>query len=279
MPNLVLQKKKDLSTFRRIALGTWRTVGDPSVYGSMTLPMDEATRYMETFRRVKGKRLTISHMMALAVAKTLEKMPDANAVLRWGRVYLRKDIGVFFQVATEDEKGDLDLSGTTIHRANEKTLEEIVDEFEDRVNQVRTGQDKELEGTRKSFRVIPVFLIGLVLKLISFLTVTLNLNLKWAGIPRDPFGSVMITNIGSLGLEEAYVPLVPYSRVPLLIALGAVKEQPVAVDGEVKICKQMRLFSTFDHRILDGSHAAVFSKTFRAWFDKPFEHFDPLEEE
>ena len=277
MPNLVLQKKKDLSTFRRIALGTWRTVGDPSVYGSMTLPMDETMRYIDTFRRVKGKRLTISHMMALAVAKALEKMPDANAVLRWGRIYLRKDIGVFFQVATEDEKGDLDLSGTTIHGANEKSLEQIVDEFEDRVNQVRTGQDKELEGTRKSFQAIPVILIGLVLKLISFLTVTLNLNLKFLGIPKDPFGSVMITNVGSLGLEEAYVPLVPYSRVPLLIALGAVKEQPVVVDGKIEIRKQIRLFSTFDHRILDGSHAAIFSKTLRAWFEQPFDHFDPLE--
>ena len=40
----------------------------------------------------------------------------------------------------------------------------------------------------------------------------------------------MVTNVGVLGLEEAHVPLVPYSRVPLLLALGAIRETLVARD-------------------------------------------------
>ncbi len=36
MPNIELKPKHDLSTFRRIAIGTWTTVGDPSVYGSQS---------------------------------------------------------------------------------------------------------------------------------------------------------------------------------------------------------------------------------------------------
>ena len=37
MPNLELVPKSDLSSFRRMAIGTWRTVKDPSVYGSIAL--------------------------------------------------------------------------------------------------------------------------------------------------------------------------------------------------------------------------------------------------
>ncbi|PIW02175.1 MAG: 2-oxo acid dehydrogenase [Deltaproteobacteria bacterium CG_4_9_14_3_um_filter_63_12] len=278
MPNLKLKQKKNLSSFRRIAIGTWKTVGDPSVYGSLTLKMGKALEYLDRFREVTGKRVTLSHMMAKAVASVLEKMPDANAILRWNRIYLRDDIGVFFQVAMNDPvTGEIDLSGATIHSCNTKNLEQIYDDFAGQVEKVRAGKDKELENTRSTFKKIPFFLLNFVLTLIGFLAYTLNLNLKWAGVPNDAFGSVMVTNIGVLGLEEAYVPLVPYSRVPLLIAMGAVKDDVVIVDGEVKVEKVMKLFATFDHRVLDGTHAAIMAKTLKTCFENPFEFFDSLE--
>ena len=277
MAHLELQPKTKMSSFRRIAIGTWKTTYDPSIYGSMTVRMDELVRYMEEFRQKTGRHITITHVMARAVASTLEKMPDANAILRFNRIYVRKTIGVFFQVAlTDDETGELDLSGATIHDANKKTLIEIYDEFDAQVKKVRAKEDKELEGTRSTFKKIPFFLLNFVLNLLSFLLFTLNLNLKRFGVPVDPFGSAMVTNIGSLGLEEAYVPLVPYSRVPLLIATGQIKDVVVMKDGEVKSEKQMKLCATMDHRIVDGSHAAVMSRVLRKWLEDPYNHFDDL---
>jgi len=38
----------------------------------------------------------------------------------------------------------------------------------------------------------------------------------------------------------------------------------------------MRVCATFDHRILDGAHAASMAKTLRAWMERPFEHFDKV---
>jgi pyruvate/2-oxoglutarate dehydrogenase complex dihydrolipoamide acyltransferase (E2) component len=277
VPNLDLVPKTDLSSFRRIAIGTWSTAYDPSVYGSLTLSMDKTMDYLERYRAQAGRKLTLTHMMAKAVAAVLEEMPDANAILRWNRIYLRQSVGVFFQVAMQDEEtGQLDLSGATIKDADKKSLTEIYDDFVDQVEKVRTHKDKQLEGTRSTFKKIPYFLLNRVLKAISFFSYTLNLDLRAIGIPKDPFGSVMVTNVGSLGLEEAYVPLVPYSRVPLLVAMGSVKEVPVVVDGEVVVRKQMRLFATFDHRILDGSHAAKMSRTLTKWFADPDAHFGPI---
>ncbi len=278
MPHLKLQKKKKLSAFRRIAIGTWRTVGDPSVYGSLKLKMDRALEYIEKFREKKGKRLTVTHLIGKAAARVLEEMPDANAILRFNTIYLREEIGVFYQVAMRDpETGELDLSGTVIHRANEKSLEEIIDEMEEKVKKIRAGKDKNLEGTRSSFKKIPSLLLNLAIDFISFLSYTLNLDLRWLGLPKDPFGSIMITNIGSLGLEEAYVPLVPYSRVPILLAVGEVRDEPVVEDGQIKIAKMMKICATFDHRILDGSHAAKMSKLLKEQIENPFQFFDPLD--
>lgn len=279
MPNLQLVPKRDLSSFRRIAIGTWRTTHDPSVYGSLSLRMDEALRYLEAFRAKTGRRLTLTHMMARAVAGVLAEMPDANAVLRFNRIYLRKEVAVFFQVAMKDDQtGEIDLSGTTVREADKKSLLQLLDDFERTVDKVRKKQDKELEGTRSTFKAIPFFLLNTIVDALSFFLYDLNLDLRWAGVPRDPFGSVMVTNVGSLGLEAAYVPLVPYSHVPLLIAMGAVQQEAVVVDGAVSVATVMRVYATFDHRILDGSHAAIMAKTLKAWFEQPFEHFDRIED-
>ena len=98
MPNLSLVRMKELSSFRKIALGTWQTAYDPSIYGTLVLRMDRALAYVERFRAQTGRRLTVSHLMAKASAMALQACPEANAVLRWNRIYLRQRIGVFFQV-------------------------------------------------------------------------------------------------------------------------------------------------------------------------------------
>ncbi len=278
MAHLELVQKKDLSSFRRIAIGTWATAYDPSVYGTMEVRVDKCLEYIEAFREKTGKHLTMTHLMAKVSAACLAEMPDANAILRFNRIYLRKHIGVFFQVAMEDkETGEIDLSGTTIMDAERKSLLEIVEEFEEKVAKVRAAKDPALEKTRSSFKKIPALMLNFVLKMISLLTYTLNLDMRWAGLPRDPFGSVMVTNIGSLGLDQAYVPLVPYSKVPLLIAVGSVVETPIVEDGEVVVGKMMNLSATFDHRVLDGVHASVMARVVREWFADPFEYFDDLE--
>jgi len=278
MPNLDLVQKQNLSSFRRIAIGTWKTAYDPTVYGSMKLEMDETLRYMAEFREKTGRRLTITHMMAKAVGGVLEAMPDANAIMRFNRLYLRKDIAVFFQVALkDDDTGEMDLSGATIHALDTKSLLDVVDEFQETVDKVRAKKDEALESTRSTFKKIPFFLLNPILNLIGLLTYTFNLDMTWAGIPKDPFGSVMVTNVGSLGLEEAYVPLVPYSRVPLLLALGKVNREPVVGDDDtIVIKKTMKVFATFDHRVLDGSHAASMSKTLSAWFRDPYKYFGEI---
>ncbi len=277
MPNLDLKAKTNLSSFRRIAIGTWRNAYDPSVYGTIALRADKVMSYLEAIRERSGKRVTLSHLMAKAVAIMLSEMPDANAILRMNRIYLRSQIGVFFQVAMEDpETGEVDLSGATIFDAHKKSLLEIVAEFEAKVGTVRRREDKNLEGSRSLFKRVPFFLLNRLLDWISFFSYTLNLDLRWAGIPQDPFGSVMVTNIGSLGLEEAYVPLVPYSHVPLLIALGAVKDEAVVEGGQIVVGKVLRAFATFDHRVLDGMHAAKMSKTITRIFADPERELGPL---
>lgn len=277
MTHLELIRKKQVAPFRKLAIGTWQTAYDPTVYGGITLRMDRAMEYIERFRAATGRRLTITHLVTKACAEALRRVPDANAILRFNKLYLRKHINISVLVVQTDQgEGDPDLTAAKVNDADQKNLVQIVDELEATVEKVRTRQDKGLESGKATVAKVPFILMNAFLKLIAFLLYTLNIDLTFAGMPRDAFGSLTVTNIGSLGLETGFVPLVPYTRVPIFISPGIVKEAPVVENGKLAIGKVMQLNASFDHRFIDGYHAMVLAKTIREMLENPFEKFDDL---
>ncbi len=276
--NVALRRKEHVSSFRKIAIGTWSDPRDPQIYGSLTVRMEKALAYIEDYRRATGRRLTVTHLVGKAVARALAETPDANAILRFGRPYLRERVSVFYSVALEDpETGEIDLSGAKLDDVDEMSLADILDAFETEVTRVRSGTDEDLKKSRDTFAWLPFRAVRWVLDAISFGLYDLNADLRAIGLPKDPFGSVVVTNIGSLGLTEAYAPLMAYSRTPLLLAVGAVTDEPVVEDGEIVPGKLMRIHATLDHRLLDGKHAAKLSKIIRETLEDPYAHLDPIE--
>ena len=69
-------------------------------------------------------------MLSAAVS---ERVTDANPILRFGRNYRSRRIGVFFQVAMQDaETGKVDLSGAKLDDPEQMTMVQICDEREER---------------------------------------------------------------------------------------------------------------------------------------------------
>jgi pyruvate/2-oxoglutarate dehydrogenase complex dihydrolipoamide acyltransferase (E2) component len=277
MAHLELIPKDNISSFRKIAIGSWKTAYDPTVYGTMTLRMEKALAYIEAFREKTGQRLTVTHLVAKAMAEALRRCPEANAILRFNKIYLRQRITISMLVVQTDG-GKVDLSSAKIDDAEKKTLREICAEMERSFQRVRERKDSMMEKGKGTVQKVPYLLLNLFTWLMSFFMYTLNWNMTWAGMPHDAFGSAILTNIGSLGLDTAYVPLVPYARVPILIAPGAVKDMPVVENGQVVPGKVMNINATFDHRFIDGFHASVLSTTLREMLEDPFKHFDPLDD-
>jgi len=275
MPHLELTPKTDISSFRKLAIGSWRTTYDPTVYGTLTVRMDKALAYIEAFRQRTGVRLTVTHLMTKAMGEALRRCPEANALLRFNKIYLRKQVTISALVVQTDA-GKVDLTSAKIDDADKKSLREIAQEMEEAVRRVRERRDVALEKGKGTIQKIPYMFLNLFTWLIGFLMYTLNLDLSGIGMPKDAFGSVIITNVGSLGLDTAYVPLVPYTRVPIFVAPGAVKDVPVVEDGKVVPGKVMNINASFDHRFIDGFHAGVLANTLREMLENPFEKFDAL---
>jgi pyruvate/2-oxoglutarate dehydrogenase complex dihydrolipoamide acyltransferase (E2) component len=276
-PHLELTPLHDVSSFRKLAIGTWRTAYDPSVYGTLTMRMEKALAYIEAFRQRTGIHLTVTHLVSRAVAEALRRCPEANAILRFNRIYLRQSVTLSILVVQTDG-GKVDLTAARIGEADKKSLFQMATELEEIIQRVRQRRDEQLEKGKSTLQKMPYLLLNFFTWFISFLMYTLNLDLSRLGMPKDAFGSATITNVGSLGLDVAYVPLVPYTRVPIFVAPGAVKDAPVVEGNQVVPGKIMNLCATFDHRFIDGYHAGMLASTVKEMMEDPFNKFDRIED-
>ncbi len=198
-------------------------------------------------------------------------------MLRFNKIYLRQSVTLSVLVVQTDQgDGKVDLTAAKIENAETKTLVQFADEMQAAVDTVRQRKDAALEKSKGTISKIPPLLINTFLKVLSLLMYTLNLDMRWAGMPHDPFGSATVTNIGSLGLEVAYVPLVPYTNVPIFVTPGAILDVPVVENGQVIPGKVMHLSASFDHRYIDGFHAGILAKTVKELLENPFEKLDPV---
>lgn len=275
MANLKLKALTGVSPFRKVAMGTWKTAKDPSVYGIVEIDMDPVLRLLPEYEKKYNVKISPAHLVGKAIAHCMKLRPEINGMIRWSKIYLRDSVSLFYQVNIpgngngDDKVKKATLSGAVVRDAENLNAGEIALELKKRADDIRTGKDKELKKNMDVFKILPWWLTGAYLNIASFLIYSLNINLSFIGVPRDPFGSVMITNIGSLGLDLAFAPLCPYTRVPLLLTVGAMKETPVVVEGKIEVRKVLPIGVTFDHRFIDGVHAAQMSAEFKKCFAEP----------
>jgi pyruvate dehydrogenase E2 component (dihydrolipoamide acetyltransferase) len=80
-------------------------------------------------------------------------------------------------------------------------------------------------------------------------------------------GTFTISNLGMFGVEQFTAVLNP-PQVAIL-AVGAVKDEPVVTDGELDIAPILRMVLTCDHRAIDGADGAQFLQTLVALIEQP----------
>jgi len=244
---------EDASSFRRMAAAMWRAPGDPSIHGSMDVDATPALAFLRAHEAATGARLTVTHLVARAVALALRDQPELNAKVRfWGRLERRTTIDLFVTVATE---GNRDLSGVRIDRADELPLAALARAIADRAARIRRGDDASYRRSRGLFRQLPWWLARPAARLTDALVNELHVDLPAQGMPSDPFGSAVVTSVGMFGIDTAFAPLVPLARCPMLFLIPEVRPRPWAVGDRVEVRPILRVCATFDHRIVDGAAA------------------------
>jgi pyruvate dehydrogenase E2 component (dihydrolipoamide acetyltransferase) len=238
---------------RKVALATWRAPSEGRLLTRLVIDADPVQAYVDSRRAAGAKGLTIMHVVGAAAAQALRSIPAANARVLGSRIVPFDDVSVGFAV---DIGQGTDLAPCKVSDADRLTPAEIATEVWAGVKALRAGTD---QGFNTSTRVA-AYVPGVLMKpMMAATSVVLGgLGLPVLGQQGNPLGSVFVSNLAPLGVEEAFLAPVPFARTPVYISLGTVTDRPVVRDGVVAVVPQLTLCLTGDHRLVDGVQCAIY---------------------
>lgn len=239
--------------WRRLAIATYAAPKDSRIYGTFEADVTAVMEYIAA-RKQAGQRLSITHFVCAAIARTLyEDIPEINCYVRRGGVVPRENADVFVSINV----GGHEMTGMVIRKCQELSATEIAEILQKAAQEKRAGVESGAFAAKDKLVKIPWPFRRWLFLLIKWWLFDLGLPFPFLKIPPDPFGSIMLTNIGTFGLQFGMVALFPIGRLPAVITMGRVIEKPVVIDGEIRIRSILPLTGTFDHRIVDGAQAGI----------------------
>ena len=86
--------------------------------------------------------------------------------------------------------------------------------------------------------------------------------------PEEYTGSTFsVSNLGMFGIDQFTAIINPPEAG--ILAIGAVEEKPVVVDGDLVVRMRLRVTMSCDHRVIDGATGAKFLQTLRRMIENP----------
>ncbi len=80
-------------------------------------------------------------------------------------------------------------------------------------------------------------------------------------------GTISLSNLGMFGVEEFSAIINPPHAA--ILAVGAIREEPVARNGSLEVGRVLHLVLSVDHRPVDGAVAAAWMQTLLALLERP----------
>lgn len=264
------------SQWRKIAMATWGARSDGWIMADLDIDARNALGYIERARAATGAHVTMMHLVGRASALVVSELPVLNGRVVAGRFRPASTIDIFFTVSLKNEVTDdghqaeaTDLSGAVVREVDTKPPWQIADELDERAQRIRSGNDPMFKATKQLTQLMPPMVLRSFVNTTTFLTEQLQMPIPPLGLEARPFGAVLVTNIGTFGLDRAYAPMPSMCKAPVNVAVGRVKDKPVADGGEVVVRPVLPLTAGIDHRFIDGYQAATISRIFRSYLEDP----------
>ncbi|KRE42544.1 2-oxo acid dehydrogenase subunit E2 [Knoellia sp. Soil729] len=238
------------STRRKIAVATWRPSRDGRIYARMEVDATAALAYLERVRAESGESVTVTHVVGAALGRALRQVPEIRARIVMGRLIDLDTCDVGFAV---DIEGGSDLAPVKVHDADRLSPLGVARAVGEGAARLRAREDVSYRRTSTLVRLAPGWAMRPALSFASL--VAGGLGRRALGQPGFPLGTAFVSNVGSLGLDEAFLAPLPFARTPVYLAIGAIQDKAVVVDGAVVVRPVFVLVATADHRIVDGAHA------------------------
>jgi pyruvate dehydrogenase E2 component (dihydrolipoamide acetyltransferase) len=235
---------------RQIATTVFRAPVDSRVYGTYELDMTDVIRFLEDSKS-RGVHITVTGILTACLGRMLAfDIPEFNCFVHRGRVVARNEISVLVAVNQQDGQ---DIGLVKIHDPHLKTASQITSEIHARAEESRAGRESEVVQNKQLLARIPWPFRFWFARFVRWLFVEMGIELKSLGLSHNAFGSILLTNVGTFGMQFTMPALFPFGKLPAAIAVGETREKPVVRNGEIVIRSIISITATLDHRIVYGA--------------------------
>lgn len=229
----------------------------------------ETDRWLRQKRLEGYKGLGYLHLFIAAYVRMVSQRPGMNRFINGRRIYARNNIEV---VLTVRRGMSTDSNETTIKVIFDPydTIFDVYHKMNEKIDEIKFGEeDNNTEQVAGVLLKLPRFLLRFaigVLKVMDYFGI-----IPQALLDASPFhGSMIITDLGSLGIAPIYHHIYNFGNLPLFIAFGTKrKAMELDMDGNLVKRKYLDFKAVTDERICDGYYYAMSFKYFKKYLHNP----------
>ncbi len=253
---------------------------DNEAYISETVDLSNINAYLA--EKNKGEdvfKYTMFHLIVNALVKTITLRPKMNRFIANENFYQRNQVSAAFIVKKQfsDEGGE----GLAFLRCKEDST--MASLHDDLYRQISSARKEEItDSTSESMDILnklPRWLSKFAIHVICWLD-RHGICPSFL-VDSDPYySSVVLSNVGSIGLNSGYHHLTNWGTCSIFCLIGARKLRPVFNDdGSYEMRDTVQLGLTIDERLADGYYYAKSIKLFKYLLQNPALLERPLNEE
>ncbi len=261
-----MSSHKELNTdWRKVASTIYQKPTDSKIYGTVELDVTEIEKYISK-KRKEGVKTTITYLMTLIIGRAIrQEVMELNSFVKRGKIRQRKQVDATVSVLLKGGQ----MGSVKVENTDRLTTEEISSEIAKKIVDSRKGNENEDMQSKNMLSSIPWPFRNWVFRLFRTLTIKWGISMPGIGLDPNSFGSYMVSNIGSVGLDTGYGSLLPSSNISFVLILGTVIKKPVVINDEIVIRKIMAISATLDHRVVDGSHGGRMFRVIKHFIKNP----------
>ena len=234
-----------------------------------SVEITEVEKWLREKRQQGWKSLGMLHLFIAAYVRTVSHCPGLNRFVSGQKIYARNNIEV---VLTVKRALTSDAEETTVKvvLAPTDTVFDVYRKLNEKVDEIKANDgENNTERVAGTLIKLPALVLRFALSVIRFFDYFGLLPMSL--LDASPFhGSMIITDLGSLGIPPIYHHLYNFGNLPLFIAFGA-KRRAFELDktGVPVERKYVDYKVTMDERTIDGLSYATAFKYLKFYMKNP----------
>jgi pyruvate dehydrogenase E2 component (dihydrolipoamide acetyltransferase) len=202
-------------------------------------------------KRKEGIKTTLTYLITIIIGRAIrQEVPELNTYVKRGKIKQRKQVDATVSVLLPGGQ----MGSVKVENADQLTTAEISEKIGKNIADSRKGDENDEMQSKSLLAKLPWPFRNWLFKLYQTITINWGISMPVIGLDSNSFGSYIISNIGTVGLDTGFGSLLPSSNISFVFVLGSINKKPVVVNDEVVVRRVMLLSSTLDHRVVDGSH-------------------------